>query len=392
MNQTSLLASTIEVENLHIQSNSQKELERSEKEFKALFDQSNDGIIIVRGGVFTDCNNRIVEMFGYPKEEFIKNTPLDLSPDYQPSGRKSLDGISAKVQAAMAGEVQNFYWQHKRRNGELFDTDVTVCRFDIEEDIYLQIIVRDITELISTKDALANKVKELEHYIASNNELEQFAHATAHDLKEPLRTVQNFAQLLKVAEADNLKEGSKEFMGYIISGVESMSKLIQDLLEYSKVSAQTEQALENVNIGHTLNLIQVQNLRKLIEETNAKITVVNLPETIVAVRPKMAQLFQNLLNNALKFRSKDRIPEVIIEAKDHEKYWLFEVSDNGIGINEDNLSKIFEVFTRLHSKAEYEGSGIGLATCQKIVKQHGGRIWASSRLGDGTVFSFTIPK
>lgn len=367
-------------------------LQRTEKEFEALFEQSNDGIIIVRKGKFVNCNQRISEMFGYPKEEFIKNTPKELSPEYQPNGRKSLDGIGAKIQNALAGDVQEFYWKHKKRNGELFDTDVTVSRFDIDNEIYLQIIVRDTTELRQTKNALNKKVKELERYIVSNKELEQFAHTTAHDLKEPLRNVKTFVQLLQRTRATQADNKEKSYMEFISHGVDNMTQLIQDLLAYSKVSAAMEQSLEEVNVKNMLELIVYHNLRQQIEESGATIHFKNLPTSLKAVKTKLGQIFQNLLSNAIKFKSKVLPCEITVQAKEVDNYYLFEVADNGIGMKKEDQNRIFEVFTRLNSKTEYQGSGIGLATCQKIVQQHGGKIWVSSKFGEGSTFSFTIPK
>ncbi|MEZ4887083.1 MAG: ATP-binding protein [Chitinophagales bacterium] len=351
-----------------------KTLKRTQKEFKAIFDQSNDGIIIVREGVFTDCNLRICEMFGYPKEQFLQNTPLDLSPEYQPSGKKSLDGIGAKIQAAMAGEVQEFYWKHKNNKGELFDTDVTVCRFNIDEDIYLQIIVRDTTELRRTKETLDKQVKELERYMASNNELKQFALAAAHDLKEPLRSIGSFTSLLERQYRDKMDDASKEYMDFITKGVATMTQLIQDLLDYSKSTASQEGNFKSIDVKNALELIVFHNLKSQVEESQAKIHFEDLPATVTGIPAKITQLFQNLITNAMKFRAKDTPCDITIKAKEVGDVYLFDISDNGIGIAQDDLNRIFEVFTRLHSKQEYEGSGIGLATCKKIVQQHGGKI------------------
>lgn len=369
-----------------------KTLQRTQKEFKAIFNQSNDGIIIVREGMFTDCNLRICEMFGYSKERFLENTPMDLSPEYQPSGKKSLDGIGAKIQAAMAGKVQEFYWKHKNSKGELFDTDVTVCRFMIDEDIYLQIIVRDTTELRRTKEMLTKKVGELERYMASNNELKQFAHTTAHDLKEPLRSIGSFTSLLEKQYYEKMDEAGKEYLGFITKGVENMTQLIHDLLDYSKADIQQEGSFKSVDVQHTLDLIIYHNLKAQIAENQATFHIEGLPEKIKGIPAKITQLLQNLITNAIKFRKKDTPCKITIKSKEIEGVYIFEVSDNGIGIVESDLSRIFEVFTKLHSKQTYEGSGIGLATCKKIVQRHGGKIWATSQFGEGSTFTFTLPK
>ena len=222
----------------------------------------------------------------------------------------------------------------------------------------------------------------------SNSDLERFAFAASHDLQEPLRMVTSYSQLLARKYKDVLDAQANEFLGYIQSGTERMASLIKGLLSYSQ-AVQTEIAPETVDCAVVLNEV-LKNCRALIEEAQADIMASPLP-TVVADRSQITQLFQNLLTNAIKYRARDRKPQVRIEAANMETGWLFSVTDNGIGIAPEHQSRVFVMFKRLHKK-EYSGTGIGLALCQRIVEGHGGRIWVESELGVGSTFYFTFPK
>ena len=221
----------------------------------------------------------------------------------------------------------------------------------------------------------------------SNAELEQFAYVTSHDLREPLRMITSFLQLLERRYKDQLDEDANEFIGFAVDGAKRLDAMINDILIYSRV-ANKERTLTNINLNKTLEEVFL-NLKTSIEETNAEITHDQLP-TLVLDGQLMIQLFQNLIANAIKYRSK-KTPKVHISAEKEDKKWIFSVKDNGIGISQEHLERIFTIFQRLHSKEEYEGTGIGLSIVQKIVHQHRGQIWVESELGKGSTFYFTIP-
>ncbi|MGB0839570.1 MAG: ATP-binding protein [Chitinophagales bacterium] len=225
----------------------------------------------------------------------------------------------------------------------------------------------------------------------SNQELEQFAYTASHDLKQPLRTISGFAQLLKEQFADVLDEEGQEYIGYIISGTTNMNGLIQGLLEYAKLSSTKEDALLNMNVNQVIGLVS-QNLRGEIRESNTQIYVDNLPTQVRGVRIKLIQLFQNLIANAIKFRKQNEACVIQIWAEEQPLHWQFGIKDNGIGIPAGFEESIFQLFRKLHGPSEYTGSGIGLATCRKIVTQHGGDLWVESKEGQGATFFFTIPK
>ncbi|MBD2058928.1 response regulator [Oculatella sp. FACHB-28] len=221
----------------------------------------------------------------------------------------------------------------------------------------------------------------------SNAELEQFAYVASHDLQEPLRMVASYVQLLERRYQDQLDQNARDFIAYAVDGTVRMQELIQALLSYSRIGTRGKEfRLTDCNSALDRAL---ENLRLAIAETEAVITHDPLPE-LMADSIQLSQLFQNLLGNALKFRS-DRPPVIHIGAVQKEESWLFSVQDNGIGMETKYGDRIFAIFQRLHSRTKYPGSGIGLAISKKIVERHGGQIWVESMPGEGTTFYFTIP-
>ncbi len=256
-------------------------------------------------------------------------------------------------------------------------------------------ITKDITEHRMANLALQEgeakyrqKCEELEKYIASNMQLENFAYLASHDLKEPVRSIVSFSQLLQRKAADKLNVEEKEYLNFIISASKNMSTLIDDLLRYSLVDAMDQ---NRTSFPPTLLLeVIMLELSARINATQATVKYENLPDHIEADRTQIKQLFQNLISNALKFRNPAIPPVVTISGEKLDHFYQFSVADNGIGIAPEFHERIFLLFRRLHHKEDYEGTGIGLAICKKIVEQHGGRIWLESEVGQGTTFHFTI--
>ena len=236
-----------------------------------------------------------------------------------------------------------------------------------------------------TLDKLQHLNAELER---SNQELEQFAHVVSHDLQQPLQTMLGFAQILSLSSDRVLDESAKECISRILDSGRRMSALIQDLLVYSRVGA-PERSHEPTDCNQVVRQALAE-LDPLISECNAVVTTETLP-TISANKTQLMQLFQNLLDNALKYRSLKQAPTVRISAEHRATEWLFGVHDNGIGIEPKYFDRIFQIFQRLHRQDEYSGTGIGLATCKKIVESHGGRIWLDSHPGEGTSVFFALP-
>jgi PAS domain S-box-containing protein len=243
----------------------------------------------------------------------------------------------------------------------------------------------DITDIKRAQRSADDYSKKLE---TSNKELQQFAYVASHDLQEPLRMVTAYLSLLEKRYADQLDGRAKQYMDLAIDGGLRAKQLIHDLLEFSRIDSQAKEfqevSMEEV-LGKTLD-----NLAVIIGEKKTVISHEPLP-TIRADDLQMIQVMQNLIANAIKFRGEDP-PRIHISCDDEGDQWRFAVQDNGIGIDKQYQDKIFVLFQRLHTKEEYEGTGIGLAICKKIVERHGGRIWFDSRPGSGTTFYFTMPK
>jgi light-regulated signal transduction histidine kinase (bacteriophytochrome) len=223
----------------------------------------------------------------------------------------------------------------------------------------------------------------------ANQDLEVFAYSASHDLQEPLRTISISAQLIEERWEKRLEGQDAMFLANILTASNRMSALIEDLLAYAGVTKYEEGPAPRVDAAHVLSSV-LEGLRAAIEETGATVTVGALP--MVAIHAsRLAQVFQNLIGNAIKYRSKE-VPRVHIAAVERDGWSVFSVADNGIGIKPQYAEQIFGLFKRLHSREEYPGSGIGLAICQRIVEQYGGRIWLErSAPGGGSTFCFSIP-
>jgi PAS domain S-box-containing protein len=222
----------------------------------------------------------------------------------------------------------------------------------------------------------------------SNKELEQFAYVASHDLQEPLRTVGGLMELLRNGYKGKLDAKADQYIDYAVDGANRMSRMIKDLLEYSRTGSKGFKPAP-VNFAAVVRVVQA-SLKAAIKESKAVITLDPLP-TAAADAPQITQVFQNLIANAIKFRSPDRPCRVHVGARQLEGQWLFSVRDNGIGIDPKNADRLFKIFQRLHARDKYPGSGIGLAICKKIVERHGGRIWVESTPDEGSTFCFTLP-
>ncbi len=220
-----------------------------------------------------------------------------------------------------------------------------------------------------------------------NEELAQFNYIASHDLQEPLRTVTSFSKLLAKENKDVLNETGLEYLDFILQASERMQQLIMELLDYSRIGR--DKVLMDIDCNRVVELVLL-DMSARTNEDNAQVEIGELP-TIKGYKMEMRQLFQNLLSNALKFSKKDETPRIKISSQREDSHWLFKIEDNGIGIAERHLHKIFGIFQRLHSRKKYEGTGIGLAHCKKIVEIHNGEIWVDSEKGKGSTFYFTIP-
>jgi PAS domain S-box-containing protein len=248
-------------------------------------------------------------------------------------------------------------------------------------------IIAQGQDITGIKEHEAKRELVAEELKRSNQELEQFAYVASHDLREPLRMVTSFSQLLAQRYTGKLDSDADEFIEFIVDGADRMANLIEDLLEFSRVAH--GRPFERVDIATVIAKVE-NNLGVPISDRGAKISYDALP-SVICDRTQMIQLFQNLVANAVKFCPPERTPIIGIGAAREEDAWTFSVRDNGIGIDPEFSEKIFVIFQRLHSRDKYPGTGIGLAICRRIVERHGGRIWVESSGGEGSTFYFTIP-
>ncbi len=237
---------------------------------------------------------------------------------------------------------------------------ILIYFFDSVSEYYLKLSSNREEELTQLNNDLT----------ATNAELEQFAYVASHDLQEPLRTISNYVGLVDEKLGDKKDSNITQYFAYVLSATSRMQMLVKDLMEYSRVGK---------------NPVFEE------EESNAKIVFKNLP-VITAVDIEIKRLFQNLIDNSIKFRRKDVPPEITIDVEEKPDEYLFSIKDNGIGINEKYIPKLFIIFQRLHSAEEYPGTGIGLVTAKKIVTLHNGKIWVDGKENEGCTFYFTIPR
>jgi len=379
--------------------------------FRLIFDQSLTGFIIASLD-FTPLrvNNALSKMLGYSKDELLKMKFNEYT------FSEDLDVEVEQKKLLILGEIDNFVLKKRyiHKNGDIVwgnlsvyaikdQTGKPVCIMTIVEDItrrkQMELLVEHRTDKLTNINRLLNieiddyekaetRLEELiDKLEMSNKELEQFAYVSSHDLKEPLRMITTFLQLLKRRYADDLDEDANDFINFAVEGAKRLNIMINDLLEYSRIGSQARE-LNYVNCEEILKLVLI-NLKTLIEDNYAVITYDSLP-TIYANDQQMVQLFQNLISNAIKYRGNEN-PEIHISSDKHDKEYIFAVKDNGIGIDTKHLERIFTIFQRLHTREEYEGSGIGLAIAYKILQQHHGKIWAESEPGKGTTIYFTLP-
>jgi len=248
-------------------------------------------------------------------------------------------------------------------------------------------LLEEKNEILNQKnDEIRISNKQLEH---SNEDLQQFAYVASHDLKEPLRMINSYTTLLERRYNDLYDDTGKEFMHYIVDAVKRMETLLDDLLNFSRVDTRV-QPEEFVSTASTMVYVEA-NLRHRLQTLNATLIVKEetLP-SIKAHKTQLLQLLQNLVSNGVKFKG-ERDPVVVVDCVKETDRYVISVKDNGIGITKENLEKVFEMFRRLHSRDEYEGTGIGLATCKRIVSNWGGDIWVDSVYGEGSTFSFSVP-
>jgi PAS domain S-box-containing protein len=373
----------------------EKQIRDTNERFEKITEATNDAI-----WDFDVINNIIFwgkgyeNQFGYQLDEITPTVDFVIS-SIHPDDREHIAG---KIQKFMTdGASTNWFeeYRFKRADGSYaYVVDRAIFIRDEESNVTRVVgAMTDISyrreyeeSLKQLNEKLKRHSKELE---ISNQELEQFAYVTSHDLQEPLRMISSFLMLLEKKYGDKLDEKAHEYIYYAVDGAKRMKKIILDLLEFSKVG-RFEDERETIDVNKMLEEYCILR-KKLIQENNVSIVFNKLPN-IATYRAPLTQIFHNLLDNAIKYRKEDTPPEIQITATENHDHWEFAVKDNGIGISPDFFGKIFIIFQRLHNKDIYDGTGMGLAIVKKIIETLEGKIWVSSQPGEGSTFYFTIPK
>ncbi len=388
----------------------EKRIIESESRFRSFYEDSPLGVLLLEDikQPFRNVNQRLCDMVGYTQAEIAKLELSDIcADDYV---EKHIDEYTRKVKSG----INNFKLTNKyrKKSGEIFWGRVNVSIRKDENDKVLSVIImienvnekilqeQKIEKLLTDLKQLNEKLEQTvklrtidlrqsnDELRRSNQDLQQFAYIASHDLQEPLRMVGNFVQLLERQYGQKIDEEGKEYIRFIVDGVSRMSKLIQNLLKYSRVGRK-EAELRPAELDKIIEA-KLFGLRQKIKETEAEVVIKGIPENIYCEPNQIGMVFYNLITNALKF-TKDP-PKLEIGFQEKNQDYLFYVKDNGIGIEQIYDAKVFEIFKRLHRREDYEGTGIGLALCKKIIARHGGRIWFESELNQGTIFYFTISK
>jgi PAS domain S-box-containing protein len=346
-------------------------------------DQSVDGVVITDlNGVIEFANPAWAEMHGYQPNN-SQGSPLNIFHDDEQIDQDYVLFLD-KVRAEGASQgIFNLLHQ----DGHMFPASMTTALLKNGDGKPLGFVSigRDITEQMEADAALQLALTKLEQ---SNQDLEQFAYVASHDLQEPLRMITSYLRLIVRRYEDKLDETGITFMNYAVDGAARMKILIDDLLAFSRVEKRGKE-LKPIDLNQVFQMV-CSTLTTRIKESQAVVSSDTLP-VVMGDESQMTQLFQNLISNALKFRKPDETPRVNIFVTQTPENWKISVQDNGIGLKTEYSEQIFVIFKRLHTRQEYEGTGIGLAICKRIVERHKGRIWVESKFGEGATFNFTLP-
>jgi PAS domain S-box-containing protein len=366
-------------------------LRRSEAKYKTLFNCANDAIYIIRDSEIIDCNPQTLKMFGCTQEEILAaQSPIRFSPPLQPNGKDTRVKFFEKIGKTLAGEPQFFEWKHYRYDGTPFDAEVSLNRIELDGEILVQAIVRDITERKQAEEKIRKANEDLRRRSAElevlNKELEAFSYSVSHDLRAPLRAIDGFSQALLEDYYDHVDEQGQDFLRRVRAASQHMARLIDDILVLSRIS-RAELRYGTVDLSALVTTVAAE-----LQKTSAKeqIDFIAAPGVTVKGDPNLLRIVvENLLSNAYKFMgNKSGTIEFGTVMQDGRPVCF--VRDTGVGFDMAYMNKLFTPFQRLHRDDEFEGIGIGLATVQRIIHRHGGHIWAEGEVGKGATFYFTL--
>jgi PAS domain S-box-containing protein len=335
-------------------------------------------------GKILDFNKRAIKIFGYRENELRGQNVAMLVPENFRN-----EWMLKRNTFFSAPSIKHYGFDDEipaiRKNGTVFPIEIVLTPIKTDDGFKILSFVSDITTRKANETIITKQLIELQ---SKNQELEQFNYISSHDLQEPLRTLLNYIQLLEEDYPD-LDQEVIEHLKVMEASVNRMSNVVRSLLDFGRLGRNKKLGLTDCRV-----IIKevLSDLKTIIKQNNATITLKDEDEhpKVYAYETELRQLFQNLINNAIKFRKKDVDPHIEISCRRIEGYYEFSVTDNGIGIESKHFEKIFDIFQRLNKETEFEGHGIGLANCKKIAEMHGGKIWVESVPGEGTTFKFTI--
>ncbi|MDT8448418.1 MAG: ATP-binding protein [bacterium] len=360
------------------------EVHEQERLFRSLFDASFDGIVISFENRIIETNEATARLFGCKSpRELVGSSPIDVW-DAE-SGARLIEAMRTHLDRPVA-------FQGHLKNGRFLAIESIGRQMEYKGMTVRAAAFRDTTERIQREEEILALNRQLTQLVdelhRSNLDLEQFAYVASHDLQEPLRAIAGFLQILVMDHQAHLDPDAQELIERTLAAANRMKAQIEDLLAYSRLNTRAKDSVA-LPLGEVVDEV-CQMLQATITESGAQIIAGSLP-VVLAERSQMVQLFQNLIGNAIKFRS-ERPLTIEITATELAKEVEVQIRDNGIGFEPQFAERIFEIFQRLHSRTKYEGTGIGLALCRRIVQLHGGHIGATSQPGQGTSFLFTLPK
>jgi PAS domain S-box-containing protein len=364
----------------------QKIMLQSETRYRGLLEAAPDAIVVVNSsGEIVLLNVRAEKQFGYSRNELVGQQIKSIIPEGF-AERLIADGTRSATDALAQQIGSGIELIARRKDGSEFPIEIMLSPLESAGGILVTAAIRDITERRKSQEHLVKTMWELKR---SNDELQQFAYVSSHDLQEPLRMVSSYTQLLAKRYHGHLDSDAHEFIAFAVDGCNRMQGLIQDLLAYSRAGTNGKE-LSEVSSENALQKA-LTNLRITIEQSGSIVTHDSLP-VVTTDATQLTQIFQNLVGNAIKYHGAEA-PRVHVSAtRNGGNEWTFSVRDNGLGIDPQYFERIFILFQRLHGRDEFEGTGIGLAICKKILERLGGRIWVESQPEKGSTFYFALPE
>jgi PAS domain S-box-containing protein len=354
----------------------------SEHILAALYNITDDAMIFLQESSFIDCNPACLSLFGYhDKTEFLSKHPAELSPPQQACGTESFELANQHIATALATGSHRFEWLHLRADTQqVFPAEVLLNAVTIENQHFIQATIRDISQ---------RKFMEAE-LKRSNTDLEHFAYAVSHDMRQPLRMVTSYLSLLENSLAQQLDAEQQQFLHFALDGAKRMDAMILSLLDYSRVGHKTSDLSlisSRAALDEALAFLQPE-----LQASAGTIAVYGDWIDIMMGRDELIRLLQNLIGNALKYHEENQVPFVEVCAWHTSTLFRVAVRDQGIGIDDQQIDRLFKVFSRLQPRSRFEGTGVGLALCRRIVERYGGHIdVASTGEGQGCVFWFELP-